>query len=898
MISLKQSRYLAIPSVGAAPMMYIVKSGGVEVYACTPKGSAYYHKVFLASLAPGEAFFAPVEILYPLEFQIFALSDAELDFTDAHEPQGGFLADHAGDWFHKLAELQWVRYLVGLNDEIVSKWDSRTIFDDARDVPEILEKLSDNLEIMSILITGQFKSREASVEVKTEQRDKHDGRAAAAAMSHLLKTERGIPGGVMSGAGDPVKFAVIAVARHFGMETEDIAIPEDSAERMDPLTKMRRLIKKAGMQTRLVTLPDDWHRSDCGAMLAYRREDGGGDGLVALLPRGGKSYVMVSEEHPLGIRIDDGAASKIGRDAFMCYAGFPSRKLDGHDIWKFMLRHVMRHDRNMVFAMSVIAGLLPLMLPLITETIFSEVIPIDDRRALGAVTQVMLVSGLMTAIVAFVRSISLLRIKTTAGDAFASAVWSRLLSLPAAFFRRYDAGNLVGRMRGVTKITDLIGDSVMSSIFNMLFSFWSLLLMFYYSVKLTMLAVAVWCGYILVNFFLCRKTILTGRREAEASNRSSAQTLQILNGLSKFRLQGGEASAFELWARAFGEEWGWKLKTKWYSNYTFIVNAATPTILSMLIFYMTLGMTESGSGAMDSAKFMAFQAAFSGFNATLVAFMPVVITLFTSIPYVENIMPILETEPEVTDDKAEAGELSGEIEIQNLYFAYSPDSPMILKGISLHVKTGESLAFVGASGCGKSTLLRILLGFEKPTQGAVFYDAQDFSTLSAASVRSQMGVVLQNGQILSGDIFTNIVGSAPLSQEDAWEAARMVGLDKDIENMPMGMHTVISEGAGNISGGQRQRILLARSIVSKPKIIILDEATSALDNATQAIVTESMSRLKATKIIVAHRLSTIKNADRICVLQEGRVAEEGSYDELMKLDGLFARLARRQIAGE
>jgi ATP-binding cassette subfamily C protein len=874
-------------------------SGRVEVYACTPKGSAYYHKVFLASLAPGEAFFAPVEIVCPLEFQVFALSDAELDFTDAHEPPGGFLADHAADWFHKLTELQWIRYLVGLNDEIVSKWDSRTIFDDARGAPEILEHLADNLEIMSMLITGQFKSREASAKTKTELREKHDGRATIAAMSHLLRTEYDIPEvGVISGAGDPVKFAVTAVARHFGMETEDIAIPEDVAARMDSLTRMRRLIKKAGMQTRLVALPDGWHRNDSGAMLAYRREDGGGDGLVALLPRGGKSYVMVSEEHPLGIRIDDDAVSKIGRDAFMCYAGFPPRKLDAHDIWKFMLRHVMRHDRNMVWTMSVIAGLLPLTLPLITETIFSDVIPIDDRQALGAVAQVMLVSGLTTAIVAFVRSISLLRIKTSAGDAFASAVWSRLLSLPAAFFRRYDAGNLVGRMRGVTKITDLIGDSVMSSIFNMVFSFWSLILMFYYSAKLTMLAVAVWCGYILVNFFLCGKTIFTGRREAEASNRSSARTLQILNGLSKFRLQGGEASAFELWAEAFGEEWRWKLRTRWCSNYTCIINAATPTILSMAIFYMTLGMTESGSGAMDSAKFMAFQAAFSGFNATLVAFMPVVITLLKSMPYVENIMPILETEPEVTDDKAEAGELSGEIEIQNLHFAYSPDSPMILKGISLHIKAGESLAFVGASGCGKSTLLRILLGFEKPTQGAVFYDSQDFSTLSTASVRSQMGVVLQNGQILSGDIFTNIVGSAPLTQEAAWEAARMVGLDKDIENMPMGMHTIISEGAGNISGGQRQRILLARSIVGKPKIIILDEATSALDNATQAIVTESMNKLKATRIIVAHRLSTIKNADRICVLQDGRVAEEGNYEELMKSDGLFARLARRQIAGE
>jgi ATP-binding cassette subfamily C protein len=877
--------------------MYLIRSGRVEVYACSPKGAKNFHKLFLMELGPQESFFSPVDVVTPLEFQIFALSDVEIEPVSPETSERYGLMEGASLWFNKLTDLQWIRYLVGLNDDKVLAWDSRTVFEGAGDESEVIGKLKDNLEIMSILITGQFNSLEQNVEVKMKGRKKHIDDAMSSAIQSLSRTERGVSEDADTKLyGDAMTFAVKAVARHFGMETDGISIPFDIASKLDAVTGMRRLIRKGNMQARLIALPDGWYEDDCGVMLAYYSETGKGDQLAALIPNGGRGYLLMNEEYPFGRPVDADLASRIKRDAFVCYAGFAARKLNGGDILKFMLRHGMQMDWRMVWIMSVIAGLLPLMLPFITETIFSDVIPVNDRQALATVTQVMLVSGFTTVIVAFVRSISLFRIKTRVGNAFESAVLSRLLNLPAKFFRQFDAGDLVGRLRGVTRLTELIGDNIMSSVFNMIFSFWSLMLMFYYSIKLTLAAIVIWAVYIFVNSFICKKTIMTKRKEAEASNKSSAVTLQILNGLSKFRLQGCEVSAFNIWAEAFGEEWKWKLKLRWYSNYTLIVNAITPTVLSLAVFYMTLNMVKSGSETMNAARFMAFQAAFTGFNATLVGFIPIVTTIFSSIPYFENILPILETEPEVTDDKTDASELSGEIEIRNVSFSYGPDLPMVLNGVSLHIKAGECVAFVGASGCGKSTLIRMLLGFEKPAIGGIFFDGQDLSMLNSASVRSQMGVVLQNGQILAGDIFTNIVGSTPLSHDDAWEAARMVGLDKDIENMPMGMHTVISEGAGNISGGQRQRILLARSIVNKPKIIILDEATSALDNTTQAIVTESMNSMKATRLLVAHRLSTIKEADRICVLQNGVITEEGNYGDLMKLDGLFAKLAKRQLA--
>jgi ATP-binding cassette subfamily C protein len=593
--------------------------------------------------------------------------------------------------------------------------------------------------------------------------------------------------------------------------------------------------------------------------------------------------------------IDRDIAQKIERDAFVCYPGLPLRKLTLSDMLRFMMRHSPKPDWRAIWIVSLVSGALSLLLPLITESIFSDIIPINDRQGLGTVTQVMLVSGLTTAILGFVRSISALRLKSHAGIALESALWSRLLSLPIRFFRQYDAGDLIGRMQGISAIKALLDGNVLSVVFNALFSFWSLCLMLYYSPRLTATAAVVWVVYIAVISFFYRKLTIFSRKKVEASNKVSARTLQILSGLSKFKLAGGEDAAFHLWSQTFGEAWSWNLKIRWNQNFSGLINSIQPTVLTMIVYYFTMSAVGGDKQALSYSAFMGFQAAFTGFNMTLVSFIPIVASIYNVVPFIENIKPILEGEPEVTGDKLDVGMLSGEVEVKNLHFSYEPDSPMVLKGISFKIKAGESVAFVGASGCGKSTLLRILLGFEKPSQGAVLFDGQDFSSLNVSSVRSQMGVVLQNGQLMSGEIFANIVGTSPLTLDDAWDAARLVGLDKDIENMPMGMNTVISEGAGNISGGQKQRILIARSIVNKPKIIILDEATSALDNTTQAIVSESMKKLSATRIIVAHRLSTIKDADRIFVLDEGRVAEEGSYEQLMRKGGIFARLARRQL---
>ena len=357
--------------------------------------------------------------------------------------------------------------------------------------------------------------------------------------------------------------------------------------------------------------------------------------------------------------------------------------------------------------------------------------------------------------------------------------------------------------------------------------------------------------------------------------------------------------AFYLWAKEFGMEWKWNRAARWNANWLEVINSLQPILATMLIFSLTMYWLNAGekesSLFISQADFLSFNSAMSGFNAAVIGMIPVFSQLMDLVPTLERLQPILKAIPEVSEEKIDALELKGRIEVNNLSFRYAPEKPLVLENISLTIKPGQFVAIVGSSGSGKSSLLRLLLGFEQPETGAIYYDGQDLAEISVKSVRSQLGVVLQHGQLMAGDIYNNIVGSLSLSIDEAWTAAKMVGLDDDIRAMPMGMHTMISEGASNISGGQRQRILIARSIIKRPRIIVFDEATSALDNQTQAIVTESLEKLKATRIIVAHRLSTICNADHIFVMDKGRIAESGTYETLMGSNGIFAAMAKRQL---
>ncbi len=590
------------------------------------------------------------------------------------------------------------------------------------------------------------------------------------------------------------------------------------------------------------------------------------------------------------------AEAKIDRSAFICYAGFPTRKLSIMDLLKFMYRQCWKVDYRAIIFASFIAGLIPLITPIITESIFADIIPILDRQGLATVTQVSIVTAFTLAAVSIVRSVAVLRISTKLDMATEAALWNRLLTLPTKFFRKFTSGELSQRMGGLQAIKSLISGEFVSTVFNILFSFWSLILMCYYSLKLTATAMLIWLIYTVAMILIYRRVVTYQSGLIEAKNKTAGIVQQIFTGLAKFRIQGAEEQAYYLWSKAFGEEWKWNLKLRWQGNYNGIISGMQPFILTMILYYVVIYVVNENTQGISYAQFIAFQSAFTGFNATVNTFIPLIGQIYSIKPQIEQLRPILEAEPEVAEERVDADVLSGAIEVNHITFAYGEDKPDVLHDVSFRIGAGENVAIVGKSGCGKSTLIRLLLGFEEPKSGAVYFDGQDLAELSLPSVRSQMGVVLQNGQLMSGDIFSNIVGTTALTMNDAWAAAEAAGIADDIKKMPMGMQTVISEGSSNISGGQRQRILIARALAAKPAILIFDEATSALDNRTQAIVTESLEKMHATRIVVAHRLSTIRNCDRILVMDRGRLVESGTFDELVAQGGLFAGLVKRQVA--
>ncbi|MBR1695670.1 MAG: ATP-binding cassette domain-containing protein, partial [Selenomonas sp.] len=534
------------------------------------------------------------------------------------------------------------------------------------------------------------------------------------------------------------------------------------------------------------------------------------------------------------------------------------------------------------------------------------ILPIMDREGLVTVTQVVMVTSFTMAALSMIRTVAVVRISTRLDMAVEAALWGRLLSLPQKFFSRFTTGELASRMQGMEAVKEVVSGNFVTAIFNTVFSFWSLILMCWYSLKLTAAALVVWCIWCLITAFIYRRVLSFQRKLIAAKNEEAGLVQQVFTGLSKFRVHGAEEQAYHLWSKVFGVTWKWNLALRWQGNYNTIIAAVQPFVLNMLLYYIVVyGMQETvqtGNGGsmvqtgIGYAQFLAFEAAFSSFNGTLNAVIPLVGTFFTIQPHIENLRPILEEVPETTDDKLEADPLSGAIEVSHLTFAYGEGKKDVILDVSFQVAAGENVAIVGHSGCGKSTLVRLLLGFEQPKSGAVYYDGQSLAELSPPSVRSQMGVVLQNGQLMSGDIFTNIVGQSALTQDDAWAAAEAAGIADDIREMPMGMQTVISEGSNNISGGQRQRIMIARALAANPAILIFDEATSALDNRTQAIVTESLNKLNTTRLVIAHRLSTIKECDRILVMDKGSIVDSGSYEELLSQNGVFAQLVKRQVA--
>ena len=663
--------------------------------------------------------------------------------------------------------------------------------------------------------------------------------------------------------------------------------PTDPA--LDAFDALQQLAQQAGVSLRRVKLDGkSWWREDAGPLLATLKGSGR---PVALLPLAGGGYRMedLGSLHAGSVLLDEVTAAQLADGGFMFFRKFPARAIGLLDLLRFGLSTTRRDSLTMMVC-GLLGGLLALFTPFATGILVDKVIPNGRSDELLQLTVLLIAAAVGVAAFELARSLALLRLEGRLGNASEAAVIDRLFNLPAPFFKNYAAGDLAQRAFSINSILHQLTSTTQSIVLSWVFGLFSFVYMFMLNWQLGLVATALVALILVVTVSVNFWRLRMERQLYALQGAIASRVLQILNGISKLRAGGAEDRAFVLWARDFARQKQVDMQVRGLGNLLDVFNTSFIVLASATLFASIAFFQKD----ISTGVFVTFNTAFMQFLSATLALAGALTGSLSIIPLYERAKPILTTLPEQQESQIRATPLQGEVEISRVSFRYAEEGPLILDDVSIRVKKGEFVAFVGPSGSGKSTIFRVLLGFEKPQSGAVYYDSQELSGLDAGSVRRQLGVVLQNGKLMPGDIYTNIVGSSPRTLDEAWEAARMAGLADDIRAMPMGMQTVISEGAGTISGGQRQRLMIARALVNRPAVLLFDEATSALDNQTQAIVANSVKQLEATRIVIAHRLSTIIQADRIFVIVAGKVVETGNYSELMTMGGHFAELSKRQ----
>lgn len=655
--------------------------------------------------------------------------------------------------------------------------------------------------------------------------------------------------------------------------------------------ELSAICRASGVRSRPVTLTGAWWRHDNGPLLGYRADSGPDAGQpVALIPDSGRRYRLDVPGGGKPVLVTEAVAAGLSSRAYMLYRPLPDGPLRLADLVRQILP-ALRAEAPMLMLTAAAGAALALAVPLATGALVNTLIPSADTPQIVALGLALCVAAVAAALFQLTHSFSIMRLEGRISRELSPALWDRLLSLPTAFFRRYPAGDLALRAEGLDAGMRLVGGTTVSTTLTAAFSVFSYALMLAYSPGLTLVATVVLVAAAAVMGIGARVQLRHHRASLEIQRRLGGAVLEYISGITTLRVAGAEARAFSRWATTFGRQQVASIHARTVENAVLAMTAALPVTGSAVLF---AAIILSGS-SLSAGSFLAFIAAFTQVLVALLGLGSALRVLVQVLPYLEGAQPILSERPESDSVKANPGQLTGDIELSHVTFRYDPAGPAVLDDVSLTIRPGSFVAFVGPSGSGKSTLGRLLLGFEQPEAGGVFYDGQDLAGLDIRSVRRQLGVVLQSVQLLPGDILSNIVGSTSLTVDDAWLAARQCGLESDIRRMPMGLSTYVMEGGSTLSGGQRQRLLIARAMVTRPHILLLDEATSALDNTTQRIVSDSLNALQATRIVIAHRLSTVQAADWIYYVDHGRIVESGTFEELMALSGKFAAQARRQL---
>lgn len=639
---------------------------------------------------------------------------------------------------------------------------------------------------------------------------------------------------------------------------------------------------------REVVLEQKWYRQECGVLLGTLD-----DALVALYRKKGKSYVLYDGEKEVPITAE--IAEKISPKAHSIGRALPRTRLTGKDLLRFCKKSIPKKSIVALALLGLAGTLIGILLPTLNQKIYDEYIALGD---FGMVIQLcVLIGSFMLGNVFFsmVKKLTEYGVSCHVNYDLQNAVYWRIFQLPESFFRSYDSGDLAQRLGQAGSSAAQVVSQVTGAGFGMVFSLFYLWRMIKYSGKLTVWALIMSLVFALLSYFLETRSLRYETLQADTSGKAVAKLYQYLGGVDKIRMAGAEERAILEYLIPFTQEQKYEIQGKRITAVSEVLSDVSTYLFSMILYFVIIKKNQD----ISVGNFMAFNSAFGTFSSALMQLISGCMAIFRLKPIYTRLKPIFDTQPEDDEQKQIVQSLSGSIELEHVSFGYSPEAGNVLNDISLQIHPGEYVAIVGPSGCGKSTLLKLLLGFETPTQGKIRYDGKGLSGLDAHSLRRNLGVVLQDGKLIAGSIYDNITITCPNPTMKAVnEVIEAVGLKADIDQMPMGVQTVLSESGNTISGGQQQRILIARAIMNKPQVLFFDEATSALDNLTQAKVCQSLDDMHVTRVVIAHRLSTIQNCDRILVFNNGQIQEEGNFESLMAQKGLFYNMAKRQIAEE
>jgi NHLM bacteriocin system ABC transporter ATP-binding protein len=649
------------------------------------------------------------------------------------------------------------------------------------------------------------------------------------------------------------------------------------------------IARTARLRVRRVQLRDQWWKLDVGPLVAWRGTE---RDPVALVNDRHAGYTMHDPKRGTRVPVTRALAAELTPEAAAFYPALPSRALRYWDLLTLSMIGLSGGLVRTGFLVLAI-GLLSLIPPLITNFLVNSVIPRTEIDQLIVCALALVVAAVSMSGLQAVQGLVMLRLEGLIDYKLQAALIDRLLRLPAGLFRQYTTGDLVSRAMGIDAVRKILTGRALRGFMSSLFCVFSVSLMFYYDLRLGAIALLLTLVRAVVIIASSALRVYYENRHFNLQGKIGGLVLQLIAGVGKLRVANATGRALALWSRQFAVQKGYFIASQRVGNWLGVFETSYPT-LATLVIYGVAGYSDSKL-LLDLGAFLGFNTAFGQTMGSIGAWAASVSESLVAIPHLTRLKPVIAATAEISDDLRPPGELSGEVELSGITFRYAQGGAPVLDDVNLKIAPGEYVAIVGPSGSGKSSLLRLMLGFELPEAGAVFYDGKALNTLDTSAVRRQLGVVLQDTKLATGSLYENICGGVELPLEHAWEAARLAALDEDIKQMPMGMHTLVAEGVNTLSGGQRQRIMIARAIARMPRILLFDEATSALDNQTQAVVATSLERFAITRVVIAHRLSTIRSADRIVMLMGGKIVQMGNYEGLMNQGGPFAEFAKRQL---